>query len=68
MVILVDIIKFILHLKLFIFGILIVENESVLHQMNRFAIKAEVSHNRQYVVSVDKVLLETYLKEMQLIK
>lgn len=48
--------------------VLIVENESVLHQMNRFAIQVEVSHNKQYVVSVDKVLLETYLKEMQLIK
>ena len=48
--------------------VLMVENESVLHQMNRFAIKAEVSHNKQHVVSVDKVLLETYLKEMQLIK
>jgi hypothetical protein len=48
--------------------VLIVENESVLHKMNRFAIQSEISHNKQYVVSVDKVLLETYLKEMQLIK
>jgi hypothetical protein len=48
--------------------VLMVENKSVLHQMNRFAIQAEVSHNKQYVVSVDKVLLETYLKEMNLIK
>lgn len=48
--------------------VLIVENESVLHKMNRFAIQSEISHNKQYVVSVDEVLLETYLKEMQLIK
>ena len=48
--------------------VLMVENKSVLHQMNCFAIQAEVSHNKQYVVSVDKVLLETYLKEMNLIK
>lgn len=44
-----------------------VEKESVLHQMNRFAIQAEVRHNKQYVVSRDKALLETYLKEMSLI-
>jgi hypothetical protein len=44
--------------------VLLVENESVLHKMNRFAIQAEVSYNRQYVVSVDKALLENYLKEM----
>ena len=48
--------------------VLMVENKSVLHQMNHFAIQSEISHNKQYVVSVDKVLLETYLKEMQLIK
>ena len=48
--------------------VLMVKNESVLHHMNSFAIKAEVSYNKQYVVSVDKVLLETYLKEMNLIK
>ena len=47
--------------------VLMVEKEAVLHQMNRFAIQAEVSHNKQYVVSRDKALLETYLKEMSLI-
>ena len=48
--------------------VLMVENETVLHQMNRFAIQAEIRHNKQYVVSVDKALLETYLKEMYLIQ
>jgi hypothetical protein len=48
--------------------VLMVEKESVLHQMNRFAIQAEVSHNKQYVVSRDKALIETYLKEMSLIR
>ena len=47
--------------------VLMVEKEAVLHQMNRFAIQAEVNHNKQYVVSRDKALLETYLKEMSLI-
>lgn len=47
--------------------VLMVEKEAVLHQMNRFAIQAEVSHNKQYVVSRDKALLETCLKEMSLI-
>lgn len=47
---------------------LLIEKESVIHQMNRFAIQAEASHNKRYVVSPDKILLETYLKELSLIQ
>jgi hypothetical protein len=45
-----------------------IEEETILHQMNRFAIQVEVGFNKQYVVSSDKLLLEKYLEEMSLIK
>lgn len=47
--------------------VLLIENELVLHQMNKFAINAEVVHNKQYIVSSKKELLEMYLKELYLI-
>lgn len=46
--------------------VLLVEKEAVLHRMNLFAIQSEVNHNKQYVVSTSKELLEQYLKELSL--
>lgn len=47
--------------------VLLVENEAVMHQLNIFAIQAELNRNKQYVVSVSKDLLAKYLKELSLI-